>query len=249
MLLIDAGNSVVKSRHINGDQLIDHRFIVSAKNAQGMDDFKAYLKQLRIDKIYIASVASAAVTTQVSSAIEQCLPNAELKRLITLASLGKIQNAYQNHTLLGVDRWLTILAADQFTNQDVIIVDAGSAITIDLISRKENHLGGAIIAGIHTDAARFKQIFPAVDFNHPDIQRNSDPGRSTAQCIHLTQGENVIDYTAALISRWQNLLQSPVQIILTGHDAEKIGDGLNQQYQIIPDLVFQGMLKQIQLQG
>lgn len=249
MLLIDAGNSVVKSRHINGNQIIDSRFVLATHQAQGMDDFEAYLKQLTIDQIYIASVASAAVTSQITRVIEKCLPNAALKRLLTLPSLGRIHNAYLDHTQLGVDRWLTILAADKFKDQDVIIVDAGSAITIDLVSRKSNHLGGAIIAGVHTDAERFKQIFPAVDFNHPDILQNSDPGRSTAQCIHLTRGDNVIDYTSELVRRWHDLLQSPVQVILTGYDAEKIGEGLSLPYQITPDLVFQGMLKQIQLQG
>jgi type III pantothenate kinase len=57
-------------------------------------------------------------------------------------------HAYTDPSQLGVDRWLAMLAARQkFEEQRLLVVDAGSALTIDVID-KNQHLGGYICSGI-----------------------------------------------------------------------------------------------------
>jgi type III pantothenate kinase len=60
-----------------------------------------------------------------------------------------IQCAYDAYQSLGIDRWLAVLgAANQFPNQDVIVVDAGTAITVDFVGADNVHKGGWIAPGL-----------------------------------------------------------------------------------------------------
>ncbi|MBT4074958.1 MAG: hypothetical protein HOE78_00090, partial [Gammaproteobacteria bacterium] len=107
-------------------------------------------------------------------------------------------------------------------------------------------LGGAILAGFNTNQERFKALFPAIDFNHPDINNSTLPGRSTMACIN-----NQFPVTIGLINKilldWLCLLERPVTVLLCGKDAGLLENNLQLEHQVASDLVFKGMLKQIQL--
>ena len=55
---------------------------------------------------------------------------------------------FYNPVTLGVDRWLACLAAHRTYQQDVLVIDAGTAITIDIVTSNGIHLGGYIIPGM-----------------------------------------------------------------------------------------------------
>lgn len=56
--------------------------------------------------------------------------------------------AYEDPQSLGVDRWLALLAAyNDAPNETWLIIDAGTAVTIDLMD-KGNHMGGLIVPGL-----------------------------------------------------------------------------------------------------
>lgn len=250
MLLIDAGNTVVKCRVLDDEKFSDYRFTLNGTDKDDSENFRALLTDLADSRVYLASVAGELVVQQIERLISEVLPRTTMTRLVTLPSLGAVKNAYgENYAQLGVDRWLTLLAAHDMASTDVIVIDAGSAITIDLLSQDEGHLGGAILAGVRTDSSRFRQIFSRLDFTSPDIKHVQDPGRTTLECIHLTDGLDVVNYSLSLMELWVERLSLPVEILLCGHDADKISPLLKQKYQVVPDLVFRGMLKQIQLQG
>lgn len=50
---------------------------------------------------------------------------------------------------MGVDRWLAVIAAYNMVRQACVVVDAGSAITIDLVDDAGLHLGGYIVPGFY----------------------------------------------------------------------------------------------------
>ena len=52
--------------------------------------------------------------------------------------------------MLGVDRWLAILAAafKLYPQKNVLIIDAGTATTVDLLAKSGVHQGGWILPGI-----------------------------------------------------------------------------------------------------
>lgn len=245
MLLIDCGNSALKCRWIGIEKTHDQVF--SLQRNSGLSEFNACLQLMDAQQVVLASVASDKITTYIIDSIGQKCPKARFSQLFTVPELNGVINGYHDFRLLGVDRWLTLIAASAQLQTDTIIIDAGSAITIDLLSHKTGHLGGAILPGFQTGLTRFRQLFPTVDFDHPDIENVDLPGRSTAHCINISEIPASVEQVQQIMNNWLTLLEQPVQILLSGQDACLISDQLTQPHQVIPDLVFTGMLKQIQL--
>ena len=100
------------------------------RDPQGRQGFLELLQQTLIEQICVASVASAQTTGRLLDDIRRLQPDASLTRLVTLPELAGLKNAYHDHLQLGVDRWLTLVAAYFLSDRDALIVDAGSAITL-----------------------------------------------------------------------------------------------------------------------
>lgn len=64
-------------------------------------------------------------------------------------SLAALRCAYQHERNLGIDRWLALIAAyTLYPAQACIVVDAGTATTIDVVNSQGQHLGGWILPGL-----------------------------------------------------------------------------------------------------
>lgn len=247
MLLIDCGNTAVKCRWIQQVQVCDQLFPLHQDLK--ISSFAEYLNSISVHDIFLANVSNEEVCKKIIMLIQQAQPQAKFTQLFSLPQLNGIKNGYIDYTRLGVDRWLTLIAASELVDTDVAIIDAGSAITIDLLSRQKGHLGGAILPGFHTDENRFRSLFPAVDFSHPDIKKIETPGRSTESCINLSEIPVTVQQIQNILSDWMNLLEKPCSILLSGQDAGLMSERLPSSHRVVPDLVFIGMLKQIRLLG
>ena len=132
---------------------------------------------------------------------------------------------------MGIDRVICCEAVE-----NAIVVDAGSAITVDMIE-DDIHKGGYIYPGFLALEKCFKDISPAleVSFNFEiDLDRmpkNTDDALSFGAI-------------APLISHIR-LLSTSLPVILTGGDAEKLLPFIPNA-KIDHDLVFKGMEKIIQ---
>jgi type III pantothenate kinase len=151
-----------------------------------------------------------------------------------------VTSSYQAPRTLGVDRWLTLLAANFiYSNENILIVDAGTATTIDLLDKSGKHLGGWILPGIdilfNSLLLNTSQIM-ATKENHVDISF----GKSTSD------GVNNACWAATLGFVNQSITQAKKQvsldkIILTGGNAEKLSILLSAKHHIVHELVFIGM--------
>jgi len=247
MLLIDSGNSSIKCRLLQSAIATDRVF--DRYRSSGLEHFGAYLKTLDVADIYVASVASDEVQQQLLHQLSTH-SSAQWQILETLPALDGIKNAYQDYRQLGVDRWLALLGASVTSASDSIVIDAGSAITIDLLSKRLGHLGGAILPGFHCDWQRFQCLFPNIDFSTLKTSGHPQPGKSTVQCLHPQEYPASSDSLQRFVGQWRNTLTAPVEILLCGQDAALAAASLDENtYRIVPDLVFTGMLKQIECLG
>ncbi|MFT4924179.1 MAG: type III pantothenate kinase [Phenylobacterium sp.] len=104
------------------------------------------------DDYVISQLTYAAVGEQsrVDSLVEKAKrSDAEVVEVVTAAHAFGIKCAYEHYQTLGIDRWLAVLAvASVYPDQDVIVVDAGTATTVDFVSGDKVHLGGWIVPGL-----------------------------------------------------------------------------------------------------
>ncbi|MFM7785962.1 MAG: type III pantothenate kinase [Gammaproteobacteria bacterium] len=117
-----------------------------------------------ITRIRIATVRGpAAEAALVSWARSRFGVDPEFAR--SSVSHAGLTNGYTTPELLGVDRWLALLAALRDGGAPAVVFDFGSAITVDAVSTDGSHLGGCIAPGIMmmqkgllegTDLVRFR---------------------------------------------------------------------------------------------
>lgn len=248
MLLLDVGNSAIKGQWWRGGELL-HSFSCRF-NVNWQSRLLSILSEINAEQCHYASVADPQLENQLLACLNQCFAADAQFRLLTQKTFAGVRNGYTKPESLGVDRWLALLGAADFAPVDKLIVDAGSAITVDLLTQSGEHLGGAILPGFNTSIKQFKNIMRKADFNHPDIQNIIEPGCSTEACIQLNCGSRLTDESmvAGLIERWFKRLAPGALLIVTGGDIEKIkSHGPHRRYEI-PDLIFRGMRKQLEYQ-
>ena len=146
-LLIDAGNSRLKWASLRGGRMgplhsaawdIDNLPEVAARVA-------AHAGQP--DCVVVGCVAGTAVQHALRGALRHArLPAPQFA--VSLRQHGGVRNAYRWPEQLGVDRWLALLAARaMYPSEAVCIVSVGTALTVDLLDSRGQHLGGVIIPG------------------------------------------------------------------------------------------------------
>ena len=99
-------------------------------------------------KLIIATVAESAVLEEIKHWAEK--NNKACNVVHTEEKAFGVTNGYEHYQQLGVDRWLAVLGASAiYPNQACVIVDSGSATTIDVLNEKLVHQGGWILPGLN----------------------------------------------------------------------------------------------------
>lgn len=154
---------------------------------------------------------------------------------------GGVVNAYKEPARLGADRWASLLAARERYQGPVVIVDCGTAITIDAMAADGRHLGGLIAPGIDLMVSSLTDKAPGIAIADRENQDIVLLGSSTE--VGLSGG--VLYAAVSLVDRVLLDLKSELgpatKQIITGGDAERIRALLSTQPVYEPDLVLIGL--------
>jgi type III pantothenate kinase len=163
--------------------------------------------------------------------------------LVSPAKGSGIINAYAEPSRLGSDRWAAMVAAYHATRAAVLVVDAGTALTIDAIDDQGQHRGGLIFPGLNL-SLNLLEIGTQIEFTSDLTISGKDMffGRSTETGI-VSGARHAI---GSLIDRAYNQLavmnQSGAPVChLTGGDAVQIKDALQCKCTLDPALVLKGL--------
>ena len=126
-----------------------------------------------------------------------------------------IQINYTPKETLGPDRIAAACAAWSDGKAGQIIVDAGSAITVDVVSTEGIFLGGVIMSG-PTVSSRALVDYTAKLPNIPLVIPNGVLGDSTVTALQHGLIYGMIDAINGAIDRLQSIFDHPPTIQLTG---------------------------------
>jgi len=147
--------------------------------------------------------------------------------------------AYERPERLGVDRWLALIAAHRICRGPVLVVDAGTAITYDLLLEDGSHLGGLITAGIEMMRAR---LIAGTRIPWVEPTESADPwATDTSAAIAVGSIQAPAALAERLFERLTEQAGRTPQCILSGGDAERLIPALHLPIQHRPDLVLQGL--------
>ncbi|MDD5045282.1 MAG: type III pantothenate kinase, partial [Candidatus Omnitrophica bacterium] len=171
----------------------------------------------------------------------------DLKKLlgITPFILGKnitapIKNLYHYPKKAGQDRLVNAYAGAMLYGAPLIVVDLGTAVTFDVVSRKKEYLGGMILPGLRVSLEGLFEntaLVPKIKLKSPKefIGRDTESGVLSGL---------VFGY-AALIDKLSERIKEKIGkgafVIGTGGDMELVGRYCREMDRIDPDLALKGL--------
>jgi pantothenate kinase type III len=191
-----------------------------------------------IETVFISSVNSENLEKQIVEKIKPLCPH------IYFAKVNKqfLETNYSDE--LGVDRWLGVLALTEKTKNNAIIIDSGTALTIDLLLIENDsflHKGGLILPGFHLFNQSLMQNSAAIRLKNKDI--TIDINNSDMALLH-----GFLMSVSGAVEKFimhHHLNFNEIDIYLTGGDANIIFDSLEEQLQLkyhrIENAVIEGL--------
>jgi len=148
-------------------------------------------------------------------------------KLTILSHLTRLpfKNLYSTPKTLGIDRIALICASvEQFPDNNVLVIDAGTCITFDFINAKNEYLGGAISPGIRMRYKAMHNQTANLPLLETEVLKNII-GDTTATSMHSGVLNGVLNEIDGSISEYRKKYQD-LTVILTGGDAKMLSKQL-----------------------
>ncbi len=236
-LLIDMGNSAVKWKLGGEPASMMNRAIYP----QNLDEtfFLALWQGLEVSEVVVSCVASDDHWQYCKQALSTICPQG-VARITTRAQAAGVQIAYQLPKSLGVDRFSAMVAAFRQAENAVLVVDCGSAITLDIVDAKGAHRGGYILPGIRAMQQSLRQDTAAVQVELMENRAALLPGTSTHACVEAGIYHAAVSLLESVFHEQQKQ-HGQMDIFLTGGDAQRIQSLLSLRCRVEPALVLDGL--------
>jgi type III pantothenate kinase len=210
-LVIDIGNSRVKISVFNSGDVI---FTIP------LDEIAPENIQMLKEEHPSLTQAILSATRDVSSDLISYLTN-NFDTFIDLDAKTPlpIENLYETKETLGKDRLAAVVGAfDLYPNTNVLVIDAGTAITFDLINEKGQYLGGNISPGLEMRFRALNQFTGQL----PLVQKNEFEnlyGRTTEEAIRAGVQHGIVFEVDKAIDTFKEFYNN-LKVIITGGDAK-----------------------------
>nr|WP_321453043.1 type III pantothenate kinase [uncultured Carboxylicivirga sp.] len=231
-LVIDRGNTHLKYG------IFDQRKFIASDSTNFLD--KSEIAKL-LKKYPISNAILSSVVEERNIELANNLKN-EVNSFIELSHSTNLPFSwnYKTKDSMGKDRLAAIAGAiELYPNRDLLVFDAGTALTYELINKFNEFLGGNISPGLQM---RFKALntftsrLPLVEKN------NTTPylGNSTQTAIEAGVQNSICLEIDGLIEHFKGNYQDLIPII-TGGDAEFFARKLKNPIFVAPNLVLIGL--------
>lgn len=151
-----------------------------------------------------------------------------------------VKNLYRNPKQVGHDRLINAYAGVILYGSPLIVVDFGTAITFDVISKNKEYLGGMILPGLHIslDAlAERAALLPKINLDNP----KEFIGRSTKESMLSGAVYGFAALTDHLSSRIKDKVGREALVVGTGGDINLISKYCNKINKTDKDLTLKGL--------
>jgi type III pantothenate kinase len=151
-----------------------------------------------------------------------------------------VSNQYSDPDKLGVDRWLAMLAAFNSAAGPCVVVDSGTAMTVDIVDASGLHRGGFIVPGLKL-MGECLSANTSIRLSEQHSPPTLAPGHSTDNAVRHGA-------LAALIALIERVMKSvseeelQAKLYLSGGDAAELDSNLSAFHaELIPGLVMDGL--------
>ncbi|PLA74222.1 type III pantothenate kinase [Hydrogenovibrio sp. SC-1] len=246
-IFIELGNTSLKLATSLKDR---YQYIGTLKYGSDVEDTLSNILELDldvVDNVYVCSVAKPELNARVTQYIQtsfQVYPTF----LTTQPESCGIVCGYEQFDTLGVDRWMAIIGSCAHSNQPTIIVDAGTALTVDMVIDKK-HYGGFIVPGLGLMKGSLFKNTAIPEMKNENLESVAQMGLLAKDTESAISGGTLFMVSAFLNSLIENLESETgrrFKCIGTGGDFETILPMLDKPFEVINDLTLLGMVEMIE---
>ncbi len=248
LLAIDVGNTNITFAAFSGKSLVkEWRIATSASRTA--EEYGVWLSQaMAIDSLKTADIKNVIIGTVVPGALFnlvglckryfQCIPLVIGEDNVDLGMIPQIDNPKE----AGADRLVDAVAAHSKYGGPLIVLDFGTATTLDVVDQNGNYAGGIIAPGVnlsldalHAAAAKLPRI--AVSKPARVI------GKNTVECMQSGIYWGYISMVEGLIRRMKEEFGSDMKTVATGGLASLFAKGTDEIDYIDKDLTLSGLVE------
>jgi type III pantothenate kinase len=229
-LIVDIGNTSTKLAVFNGSE----KLFVSRVSELSCEELDKELRSFKITKAIVSSVRS------VPSFVHDLLfTNIPVVHVLTYNSKLPFIIEYETPGTLGTDRIAAVAGAfNLFPGSDILVIDAGTAITFDFLLGSV-FKGGNISPGLSMRFRALNKFTERLPLVSP-AEIFDSPGQNTTGAIIAGVITGVI-YEINEYIRTFSSEHSDFNIVLTGGDGEYLKSKINYHITYMPDIVIDGL--------
>jgi type III pantothenate kinase len=241
ILELDCGNSFIKWRVLDADvRRVVGEGVVDSDLAL-LESLKA-LKGLALKFCRLVSVR----TSDETSALVSLLTEAFGVSVVCAApsrEMSGVRNGYEEFERLGLDRWLAMLGGFHLASGACLVLDFGTAVTADFISRNGEHLGGFICPGMPLMRNQLRTHTRRIRYGDLAAERALEslvPGRTTVEAVERGCSLMLRGFVLTQLELARSYWGDDFVVFLTGGDADLVSE-IVPEARVVPDLVFVGL--------
>lgn len=148
---------------------------------------------------------------------------------------------------VGMDRLLTAVAGNVLrpTGRPLVVIDSGTATTVDLVSSSGAFRGGTILPGFELAARslhHYTALLPLIGLDELPPEGPPPLGRSTREAIESGVFWGQVGAVKELLRRLSAGLDAEPLVLLTGGAGARLTPHLDLEHQWLPQLALQGLV-------
>ena len=245
LLALDVGNTSITVGLLRGGRLAGRGQIATGKPGVAGEyrkGLKRLLRELKVPPGRIEGVVISSVVPRATAALKTALRGLVRPKPLVMGENVKapVINRYRVPRQVGQDRLVNAAAARAFYGGPAIVVDFGTAVTIDLVSRRGEYMGGLIVPGLEIALEALADrtaLLPRIGLTPPREFLGRDT--RTSMSSGLFHGYGAL--CDGLVASMKRLHAPRARVIATGGHARMIAPFCRSIRVVDPDLTLRGL--------
>lgn len=233
-LIIDIGNSRAKLAVFENNKILKTEVCLKDKLIA-----QQYLLRKEFPEINDGILANVA---KPEKSFKEALQGLNGKKIELCADTPvPFANKYSSPATLGLDR--IALAAAAISNkpgENVLVIDAGTCVTYDIVTGEKEYLGGAISPGLNMRYRALNDFTANLPNLRGDYEDFIDIGRNTIQSLRLGVRQGLIYEIDGFIDQFQKRYNN-LTVILTGGDSQILSKSLKNSIFVAENFLLTGL--------
>jgi type III pantothenate kinase len=148
--------------------------------------------------------------------------------------------AYDEPRQLGADRWAALVAARAISpDRGAVVVDAGTAITVDGLNAQGIHVGGVILPGVRLMRRALGEGTARIgSVGGGEVALNTHNTASAVATGTVLGGAAAV---SRIVNDYTSVAGADARLLICGGEAELLSAHIDTTFEHVPDLVLRGL--------